>query len=555
MEHTTPRSRFLPRVGRFALSGTAPKAVLVAVAYYVGAKIGFAFTLQPHPISVLWPPNAILLAAMLLTPVRAWWVLIATTFPAHVAAEMQSGVPLAMVLAWFTSNCSEALLGAGLIRYLLRATPRFHSLRDVGVVLACGVLLGPLASSFLDAGLVKLIGWGEDGYLQLVRTRCSSNVLAALTLVPVILTWAADGARIVRKAWSIRQWETALVLAGLSVVCVLLFDRDPLRGGLMPALFYAPLPFLLWAAVRLGTVGTSTALLVMVVLVIWSVVKGHGPFVSASPEENARATQMFLTVVSLPVLLLSVVLEERRRIQQQVREKELQLAHLGRVATLGTLSGALAHELNQPLTAILSNAQAAQHFLSESNVDAAEVAAILFDIVADDRRAGEIVERLRALFRRGDVKLEPVDLNQVVRDVLVIADGQLKAREIEVVVHAVPHLPALRGDRIQLQQVVLNLVINASEAMEERPPGARRLTITAEEAPAGVQLAVADEGQGIAPSDLELIFEPFFTTKASGLGLGLSISRSIIEAHGGRLWCRDNSERGATFCISLPAQT
>src|SRR5690348_6912704 len=165
-------------------------ALLVAIAYYLGAKIGFAFTFQPHPISTLWLPNALLLAALLLSPVSSWWVLLAAALPAHLAAELQNGVPPAMVLGWYASNCTEALIGAVCIRRLCATPLRFDSFKDFGVFLIFGAFLAPLLSSFLDAALVTVIGWGEGNYWQLVRLRLLSNILAALIVVPFVMTWA-----------------------------------------------------------------------------------------------------------------------------------------------------------------------------------------------------------------------------------------------------------------------------------------------------------------------------------------------------------------------------
>jgi integral membrane sensor domain MASE1 len=164
----------LPRPRRTDL---AVAAITVAAGYYLAAQVGLAFTFPPHPISVLWPPNALLLAGLLLTPARLWWLMLAAALPAHLAAELQGGVPLAMVLGWFASNCSEALLGAACIRRFVPGPLRFDSFRDTGMFLTFGVLAAPIASSFLDAALVKLIGWGQGDYWYLVRMRGFSNVL------------------------------------------------------------------------------------------------------------------------------------------------------------------------------------------------------------------------------------------------------------------------------------------------------------------------------------------------------------------------------------------
>ena len=527
-------------------------ALAVAIGYYLAARLGFAFTLQPHPISTLWPPNALLMAALLLAPARWWWVLLGAALPAHLLAELQSGVPLAMVLGWYASNCSEALIGAALVRAFLRAPLRFDSLRSAGVFLLFGVLVAPLASSFLDAGLVTLIGFGEGDYWTLVRMRFSSNVLAELTLVPLIVTWATWRPRELRDALPKQLAEIVGVFAGVLTTSVVAFELPLLDANTAPALFYAPLPFLLWAAVRLGPRGTASALAVMVVVTIWGAVHGLGPFAGGTPQDTARDMQLFLISVSVPLLLLAVALEEGGKAELDAHEQRLQLTHLSRVAMLGELSGGIAHELNQPLTAILSNAQAAQHFLAGKEIDREELSEILKDIIAADQRAGEVIHRLRALFKKGESHLQPLDANELVREVLSIAHGDLVTRAVEVLPELAPQLPLIEGDRVQLEQVMLNLLMNGCDAMSAGGADGRRLSIRSRSSDSSVQISFTDLGPGFRAEDYDKLFQPFYTTKPQGLGLGLSISRSIVTAHGGQLWGSSSPGHGATFHIALP---
>jgi PAS domain S-box-containing protein len=254
-------------------------------------------------------------------------------------------------------------------------------------------------------------------------------------------------------------------------------------------------------------------------------------------------------------VLVSVVdITERRRIERATARQRDELAHLARVAMLGELSGSLAHELNQPLTAILSNAQAAQRFLAQSPPRIDKLPEILADIVKSDHRAGAVIQRLRSMLRKEEAQRHPLDINDVVEESLRLMRSDLLSRQVVVSADLAGALPAVSGDRYQLQQVLLNFVINGCDAMDGRGADRRLLVRTKTTADGDVEVSVGDRGAGIPSTDLERIFEPFVTTKANGMGLGLAICRSIVEAHGGRLWATNNADCGATLHCELPAR-
>ena len=256
----------------------------------------------------------------------------------------------------------------------------------------------------------------------------------------------------------------------------------------------------------------------------------------------------------LHVLASITDIGERRRLERESAMHRDELAHLSRVALLAELSGSLAHELNQPLTAILSNAQAATRFLAMSPPDLEEVRVSLANIVDSDRRAGEVIRRLRAMLRREAPDHRPMDVNEVVLDVLRIIRSDLLNRNTEVALELAPDLQPVLGDRIQLQQVLLNLVMNGCDAMADVPLHERELVVTTlDRGEGGVEIAVADCGRGIPEADREHIFSPFVTTKRDGMGLGLAVCRTIIDSHRGRLWAEGNDGGGATLRMSLPA--
>jgi PAS domain S-box-containing protein len=911
---------------------TVLTAVLAGVAYVFAAELGMALTMRPQPISTLWPPNAILFGLLLLTPRRLWWVILLGAFPAHLLVEVWSGIPLPMILCWFLSNASEALIGASVVLVLGREPARFDTFRGVGIFLLAA-LTSVFISCFLDAGFVELNGWGSSGYWHNWNIRFLSNVLAQLTFVPLIVTWGEAGRRGLRRLWGSRAIEAAVLVVMLTLVCLLVFTRAGPSTHTSPALLYAPLPFLLWAAVRFGPAATSGSLLLVTLLAVAGAVAGRGPFAGDSPAANVLSMQSFLIVVAVPLMTLTAItreraaaeerartsekrlqlaldaarmgtwewevgtgrgvwsdtsaailgapsaaegglarflqtvltedraavsaaldsaaargtpydiqfrirhpdgsvrwihakaarvadetgrptrlvgvnaditdremayatvnewknryeaairssnqllydwnphsndvryggdlerilgyaeqemggglagwlekvypddrpafeaevtrviethdsfrlvyrfrrkdgqviwlddrghffrdaqgvvsrmvgfiqdvsertrsdqalrsseerfslvfrsspqaiqinrqrdarilevndtweamfgygreevigrtaadlgmfispadrarllrlldeghpvrehelelrtrsgearqvtidaervdvggepcyltfirdVTERRQAEAEAQKQRLQVAHLSRVAMLGELSGALSHELNQPLTAILANARAAQRLMAHERPDLAEVREILGEIADADRRAGEVITRLRAFLQNGEMQLSPVDLNEVACEVLTLVHGDLILRRVTVDTTGLsPDLPGVFGDRVQIQQVLLNLLLNACDAIA--PDGLdRQVTLsTAAGADGTVELSLADRGTGIPPEKIQHIFEPFFTTKPDGLGLGLSICRSIVTAHEGRLWAENNVDGGATFRLRLP---
>ena len=777
----------------------------VFAGYYLGCKIGFALTFQPHPVSVLWPPNAIVVAALLLTPPRSWWLVLLAALPAHLAAQLQSHVPPLMILSWFASNCCEAVIGAGLMRFLVGGPIRFTTLRTVGLFCLCVVFIGPFLSSFLDAAFVVWNHWGQDGYWELIRVRVFSNALAALIIVPLIVTWATTGISALRTGRLWRYLEACILFVSLLLLSyVVLYEFGT---GVDLALLFLPLPFLIWAAVRFGTLGASTAISIVGFLAIWSASHGHGPFSGETPEQNALSIQIFLIILTIPLLFLATVIEERVTGQTELRESEsrfqimadaapvliwvagvdklctffnkpwldftgrsaeqelgngwaegvhrddlqnclqvytsafdvrqpfvmqyrlrrndgeyrwisdqgvprydeqgkfagyigscvdvtelmtkdealrqseermrlaaaavnlgiwewdlskaeiwatdarrgllgsptsgkialedficrlhpddrdrvrhtiddathsgedfdseyrlilpdgivrwmstrgsihfddagkparllgisidvtarkqaeldaqrdrAELSHLSRVALMGEMSASIAHELNQPLAGILSNAAAGQRFIDQGNVNLGEIHELLGDIIADGRRASDVMRGIREMVKKGQVARRQVDLNEVVMDAvrMVSPDAVLRSCQVETSLDA--SLRAIEGDSVQLQQVLLNLVINAFDAMRDTPVPMRRVVIATQSNGDGtVRTSVRDYGTGISEEMRDRVFDPFFTTKTEGLGMGLAIVRSIVESHGGTITIENADGDGARFGFVLPA--
>ena len=837
-------------------------ALAVCLGYFVGANIGFILRLPPATPSILWPPNSILTAALLMSPPRRWWIYLLAALPAHLVVELPVISPPSLVFVLFATNCLEALIGAAAVRALSDAPARFDTLPRVAAFVVGAGFLGPFLSSFVDAGAVSL--WLGEPYVTVWRTRFFSNLITELALVPAIVF-------VVRSAWSrvryaslSRRLETGLLAAGIISVAVVYFfghsdTASPLLGSPhTPVAFFVP--FVLWGTVRFGPAGATLTFLMTTMVVIWAATHGHAGFTMPPSPESVLVLQVSLAVSAVPLLCLAGLIEERWRdqtvladrlrfeellarlsgafvhlpsnqmdrtfevwlerlgrfvdvdrvmllrlsedrtaftvshawsipglpapprtnlvdafpwvVSQLGREQPLiflrpgdlppdakrdrdslieagtvsklalplvgggrvlgalalvtvgrecewseelvgrlqlvtevfanalarkesedalraselmktailaslnsgvavlngageiiavnrvwtraspdfhqapgasisvgdnylwvcreaarrgephagealagiesvldgrragfsfeypaggasperwyamsvvplsraeggavvsstditerkraeleaqrsrqELAHFTRVSTMGELTASLAHELNQPLTGILTNAQAARRLLERARPDLKELRAILHDIIEDDRRASEVIQRLRDLLRKGESEVSRLDLNALIRDVLKLLGSDTVIRNVSVALDLESSAPVVTGDRVQLEQVLLNLLLNAMEAMAERLGGDRTVVVRTRNADGScVQASVEDGGPGLRPGTLETVFEPFYTTKSSGMGMGLAIARSIIEAHGGTIWA-ENSSRGATFHFRLP---
>jgi PAS domain S-box-containing protein len=653
-------------------------AAAVGLTYYFGARVGLALTFEPFPLAILWPPNALLLAALALAPVRWWWLLLAAALPAHLLAELPAGVPLTMVACWFVSNCCEALIGAVILRRATRQAPGLDSARAV-TALCLAAATGALLSSFLDAGFVRMVGWGTSDFWALWKSRVFTNALSTLMFVPVAVTWASLDVSRLLAGGRARLLEGVVLVAGLLFVAMFAFDTSIDDAANAPGMLYLPVPFLVWMALRFGPPMTSVSFTIVAALVTWGACQGRGPFLHAVRHDDVLSIQVFLIGLGVPLLFLAAVIEERSRAQRRVRasqelfatafhsspdaiainrrrdgrvleandvwlsmlrygrddlaegrvaplerhvdpgdrpklagvvqsgrslrdvelkltdsqghvryavvamtavdllgepctisivrditaqrraenearEQRQQLTHLTRVASLTSFAGTLAHELNQPLTAILSNAQAAVRFLGREPLNVGELRSILTEIADADKRAGLLIHRLRTLMKKGTEEFALIDLNQLVREVLEFVHGEFVTYDVEIASSLSAELPPVNGDRIQLQQLVLNLISNACEAMRHQQRLPRKLSVsTVQGFDDTVQLVVSDTGPGIPSDVIGRIFEPFFTTKETGLGLGLSISRTIAHAHHGSLIAQSHhGETGATFRLLLP---
>ncbi len=654
---------------------TVLQVLATAACYYAATRTAWVLCFPDSKVSLFFFPHAVLVSILLLVPTRHWWAYALAAACSHFFATQQEHWPVLYALQCEAFDAVKALLVAGGIRMFVKSRFDLISLREAIIFVVIAAIIVPFGTAFWGAAFTISNNFGTSYWVEW-RNLGISNGVTAVVLVPAILIGVH---RLSTKEFRVppaRILEAAFLAVGILALGDLAFDWTPAGPETSPALLYAPIPLLIWAALRFGVGGISASMLLITILAISGTMQGRGPFLTQSPEQNALALQLFLLMVAAPLLLLAVAIADERRSKEALRigeermsqaaesaqlalwewdvakdlvwiqdhglfgfeantpvdhanlggylhpddratraiaiqhalatgayesefrvilpdgsvrwiaargrgpdpavnrgpariygvaiditrrkqadaEAQLQrqeLAHLSRVATLTALSGSIAHELSQPLGSILINAHAGEQWLSQDTPDLGELRAIFTDLVAAGRRAGEIIERLRAMLRRGEVALQPVSVNESLEELLRLIRSDLIARGISVSNLTTADLPPAMTDRVQLQQVLLNLIVNACDAMESNAREDRDLTLTTFIEGGEMRIGVLDCGVGL-PENVEGLFQPFHTTKDGGLGMGLSICRTLVTSHGGRLWAERRTGRGAAFYVALP---
>jgi two-component system, LuxR family, sensor kinase FixL len=641
------------------------------VAYYFAYRYGMSFS--QAAASPFWFPDSILLCALLISPPRRWWILILAILPIRLFSEVAAGIPAWFLLATSAIDSAKGIVTALVLRWLIDNPLRLKTVREFALFFLFAVLLVPAAGAFAGAAVRTVF---DHEFWLSWQQWFLGDVLAQLIITPAILYWVFGAPWNLRARKSRRYVEGGLLAAGLIVTGYLATNSEISSVDFTESRFYAPVPFLFWAAIRFGMMGASGAVTVIAFFAVEAALVGRGPFSGRSPGDTALALQHFLLWRSAPLFLVAALTEQRWGVERRLRESEdrfrsmantapvllwvldhnkrceffnqgwleftgrtldqeieagwlenvhaedaphcrevyfaafearerfeieyrlrrhdgeyhwvlqrgvprhapngdfigyigsaiditdrkqvdesnRKLAHSQRLVVLGQLSAAIAHEVRQPLAAILSNADAARMMLNSPRPPLGEIRDIIADIRKDDLRADEVIGRIRDFLRKRNPEMQPIDLNVAVSDVFRFVAGDARKRHVQIQTDLAPGLPLVSGDRTQLQQVLLNLIVNGMDAMQDMPEGSRSLSVrTALNGNGGIDVAVEDCGSGLPPGDLRRLFEPFFTTGIEGMGLGLTIAQSIIAAHHGRIWAENNPGGGATFHFSIPA--
>ena len=783
------------------------QVLLTGFAYYLATEIAWALCFPNSKVSLLFPPHAVLVAILLLVPVRHWWAYTLATIVAHFVATQQAHWPVLYALHCEAFDAVQNVLAAAGIRFFIKSPLRRITLRDAMVFVLIAVIIVPFCTAFWGAAFTVSNRFGTHYWVEW-RNLGISNGVTAVVLVPAFLLVAERLSRRGSRTTTARLIEGSVLGLGIVVVGTYVFAIKPAGPDTSPALLYAPIPLLIWAALRFGLSGISAAMLVVTFEAIWGAMHGRGPFLLQSPAENALALQMFLMVTGTPLMFLSVLLEDEKRSQQSLGESEgrfqtmadaapvliwvsgedklptyfnkawleftgrsmeqelgngwkegvhpddlakisqtygpavdarepfvmqyrlknsdgeyrwitdqgvprhgpsgnfrgyvgacvditdllqkeqelheieervalaAEAAHLGvweldtvtnelwisdkvrelfqfdgeeevtyamlrarihpedrvaqdaaiqraivtkggfdiefrlllpndavrwisararcvdyggrkalrllsvaidvtkrketeedarrqreqinllgRVSLLGEMTASLAHELNQPLSAMVTNANAGMRLIDRGKEDPKILRDILSDVVSDGRRAHDIIQNVRNTIKKGDSNRRRINLNELVTNVTHSISADAMAYSCEVETSLAKDLPLIEGDPVQIQQVLVNLVSNALDAMRQTPPDRRKVEIsTSGNGDNEVCLSVRDHGTGIRVEVHERLFDRFFTTKEQGLGMGLAIVRSIVKSHGGDIQAENVADGGARFYFTLPVK-
>ena len=672
-----PAGRWLERGAPATYQRALIWIVALSLAYYATAVAVYARLMMPTlpSVAVLWPPNVLLFVAFLLAPVRLWPLVIGFALPTQLAVAATMDIPLGRSLGMFTGNLSQPIIAAAILRRLGQGERMLETLRGATAFILVAALGAPAIASAVSAATLSATGWITDPWLHW-RMRFVTNVLSTIVLAPPLLTFLR---------WRSLPRPLGPPVAEFLILLTCLTASERLVNSLVTSvtfypLLFAPLPFLLWAAVRFGQAGLGIVLCFTALFRFFA--NAHPGQALVTAPDAIVATQLTLIAISLPLIVLAALLSERRSTEQALRdghsryglatiagnvgvwdwnlvtnaiyvdpslknilgfadheianrlddwglrvhpddgervmaaaqahidgrvpafeaahrmvhrdgsirwflargavvdrqdgrairmigtdtditaqkdaeqaleEAKAELARLTRLTDMGGLTAAIAHEVNQPLCAIVANASAALRWLGSDQPDISQVREALTDVVCDGKRASELIRRTRGLFDRGELERRPVDLNNIVHSALALTRGSLEATRVSVRTQLDAALPLVRADQVQLQQVFCNLIINASEAMTRVTCREHTMQIsTCHQEGSGIYATVMDSGEGFNGDDPERVFRPLVTTRPEGMGIGLSMSRIIVEMHGGRLWATPNEGPGATFHILLP---
>ncbi|HEX8812209.1 MAG TPA: ATP-binding protein [Terracidiphilus sp.] len=526
-------------------------AIAVGVGYFLAAQLSLGLLMQPDGVAVFWPAAGISSGFLIALGPRAQWPVAAGAMAATIAANLMGDRDIWASGAFALCNAAEALITAGLIQHYFGAGFSLDRLRQV-VGLLVAAVIGTVISGIGGAVSYKLFHSPSAPMLTTWWHWFASDAVGIIAVAPLVIGLTA-AVRQPPPRSEFLEGSTALALLALMTGIIISLPAEPWETVVPGALLF---PMLLWLAARCRPVFAAGGAFMVSFAVVWTTIFGIGHFGDTGLPIDARIlqAQAVILVVTLGAFVLAALFAERRESEARLSRSNalLQRERDNKLMNAQAITASIAHEIRQPLAAIVTNGNAALRFLAMDPPDNDEVRAALEKIVSDGHRTSEVFDSIRTLFRLNDQGRQPIDVNEMILGVLQSFREELRDHLVATRPE-LTELPPVVGHRNQLQQVVSNLVRNALEAMDTMTVRGRVLRVrTGLGNQDTVVVSVEDTGPGIDPKQLDNIFGAFSTTKTHGMGLGLAICRMIIERHGGQLSASSDGKSGALFQFVLP---
>jgi signal transduction histidine kinase len=535
--------------------GPVGLTIAVGIAYFLAAQLSLALLTKPDDIAVFWPAAGVAAGILIALgpgarlPVAAGTIV--ASFPANFFAYGTIWGPIILAV----SNAGEVVLVAGLIERYFGSAFSLGRLRDVLGLLAAaivgsavGAIGGTLGFELIRSSTVPVLTTLTTWYHWF-----TSNTLAIVTFAPLLIGFVS----VVRNPSprsEVIEGVTALAALTFLTGIIISLPQEPWQTVVPAALLF---PMLLWLAARCRPFFTAAGAFIVSLTIVWTTTFGIGHFGDAGSPSGDRIleAQAVILVVTLGAFVLAALFSERRESEARLASSNMMLRRErdNKLMNLDAMASSIAHEIRQPLAAIVANGGAALRFLGHAPPNIEETRSALNAIVDDGHRASEVFDNIRALFKSPDKEQQVIDVNEIALEVLNMLRGELKEHGITTRTELMSEVPLVMGHRGQLQEVVLNLVRNAIEAMDAIKGRGRMLRVgTERHGDDAIAVSIEDSGPGIDPQKIGVIFDTFVTTKSHGMGLGLAICRMIIERHKGRLSASSDKKGGALFQFILP---
>jgi len=533
---------------------SAGVAVALAIAYFLAARLGLVLLTEPDGVAVFWPAAGVSAGALIGLGSKARWPVIAGTMAATVAANILGDRNIWGAIVFAACNAGEAVIVAALIESYFGSSFSLDKPRNV-VGLVAATVVGTAISGVGGTLGFALFHSSSASILTIWQHWFASDALGIIAVAPLLIGLA----QAVRDPPPRSEiFEGAAVLAILTIASglIVLLPRELWVAVVPTALLF---PLLLWVTARCRPVFAAAAAFIVALTVVWTTTFGIG--ILGDPNlpitQRILCAQAGLLTASLCALVLAALFAERKANEAHLAHSNIMLERErdNKLMNVQAATATMAHEAKQPLAVISLKGEAAQQLLKHPKPDLEKVRSALVSIVSNSHRANQILNNTRALFARADKGHESIDVNKIALQVLRLLREHLKTQGIAAQVKLATDLPSVVGHKGQLQEVVINLLQNAIEAMSTIKDDRRMLQLrTQRHGDDAIVVEVEDSGTGIDPADLNSIFDAFFTTKSHGMGLGLAICRMIIERHGGRLSASSDGTNGALFQVILPTR-